>query len=364
MLFWNNKKENNQQDINIKDVMIIDYLIDGILVFDEKNKLFLINLQGEEFLNVEKDKILGKTIFELDRLIDLGSLVSFSETKINEKEIKIKENLIVKARAIPMLSNGERKGILFILRDITKEKLTEKAKSEFIRLSTHQLWTPASAIKWSLQMLLNGDIGSLNEEQRSLIKKTYDANNREIKLIEDLLNVAKIEMGMYPSDMSLSNIEEIIKSIIDECKEEANKKNILIKFEKSENQFPMVMVDVEKIKLAIKNILDNSIRYSSKGGAVEILLSKNKEIEIQISDNGMGIPKNEQNKVFNKFFRGSNILQIDTEGTGLGLYMSKSIIEAHNGKIWFNSEEGKGTTFFISIPIKEKFGEFITNKFY
>jgi signal transduction histidine kinase len=251
------------------------------------------------------------------------------------------------------------------LRDITREKLIEKAKSEFIRLSTHQLWTPASAVKWSLQILLEGDIGDLSKKQRELIEKIYKANNREIKLIGDLLIVAQIEMGRCLSGMVLSDIGELIQFLIDNYKREAEKKEIKIEFRKPEEQLPKVMIDVEKMKLAIKNIINNAVKYTSSRGTIVISLKKNKkEIEVQISDTGMGIPKNQQERVFTKFFRGSNITQIDTEGTGLGLYIAKNIIESHGGRIWFESEKGKGTTFYFTVPVKKEFGEFITGEFY
>jgi len=120
------------------------------------------------------------------------------------------------------------------------------------------------------------------------------------------------------------------------------------------------MLDVEKMRLAINNLVDNAIRYTPPGGRVTVSLSYDKkEIEFSVKDTGVGIPKDQQERVFTKFFRGANVMRMATEGTGLGLFITKNIIEAHGGKIWFESEENVGTTFHFTIPLKEEFGEFL-----
>jgi two-component system sensor histidine kinase VicK len=138
--------------------------------------------------------------------------------------------------------------------------------------------------------------------------------------------------------------------VIDLYKEEIKKKNLNFQFKKPK-KLPKVKVDVEKIYLAIQNLLENAIRYNKVGGEIEIILKeKEKEIEFSIRDTGIGIPKNQQSRVFTKFFRGSNAIRMETEGSGLGLFIAKNIIEAHGGRIWFESEEGKGTTFYFTLP--------------
>jgi len=380
MWFWSKNKKNkgletgifetSNQRFNIQDIMIIDYLADAILVFDANNRLFLANLQAEKFLKVKRENLIGKTILEVNKFLNFEDLTLFFEAgtknkKTIKKELKLKENLIAEATIIPIISEEKKEGVLLILRDITREKLIEKIKNEFIRLSTHQLWTPISAVKWSLQMLLRGEMGDLNEEQKNFIRKIYETNDREIKLIGDLSNAARIEMGDFLSNLVLFDIGELIQSVVNNYKEKAKIKGIEIEFKKPKEQLPKVMIDVKEMKTAIRNIIDNAVRYTFSPGKIKISLEKNKkEIEIQIADNGMGIPQNEQKKVFTKFFRASNITQIDTEGTGLGLYIAKNIIEAHGGKIWFESEKNKGTTFYFTIPIRKQFGEFITGRFY
>lgn len=365
-MFWKNKNNKNENNTIISE--ITDYLVDGLLVFDINNKLSLINPQAEKFFKVKEEKILGKSILELNHFPIFEPLVSFLGGGIKEvfrEELQIKEKSILEVTTVPMMAGEEKVSTLVILHDVTREKLANRMRNEFVTLAAHQLRTPSSAIKWSLQTLLEEDLGKLNEEQREIVEKTYQTNNKMIRLVNDLLNVAEIEEGRYLSHIILSNIEEVIQFVADECRQEIERKKLKFDFKKPKEKLEKVMLDVEKMKIAIRNILDNAIRYTLPGGKISISLEKNKkEIEVIIEDTGLGIPSYQQDKVFTKFFRGANIKRVDTEGTGLGLYIAKNIIEAHEGRIEFESEEGKGSIFYFTIPIKEKFGEFITEEFY
>jgi len=251
-------------------------------------------------------------------------------------------------------------GTLVILHDVTREKIIERMKTEFVSLAAHQLRTPLSAIKWALRMVLDGDLGPITEEQRDFMEKTYSSNERIITLINDLLNVTRIEEGRYLYRPILTDIESVVQFVIDSYKEEIEKRKIKFEFKKPEKKLPKVMLDVEKMRLAIQNLLENAIRYTQPEGRVTASLKYvKKEIEFSIKDTGIGIPKDQQERIFTKFFRGGNAIRLETKGSGLGLFIVKNIIEAHGGKIWFESEEGKGTTFYFTIPVKEEFGEFL-----
>jgi signal transduction histidine kinase len=257
-------------------------------------------------------------------------------------------------------------GAIVVLHDVTREKLVESMKSEFVTVAAHQLRTPTSGIKWSLGMLKDGDLGALSKEQKEIIGKAYETNEKVIHLIADLLNVARIEEGKYLNKITLSSVEDLIRSLVAEYEEEIKKRKLKFEFKKPKEELPRVMMDVDKMKIAVGNLIDNAIRYTLAEGKISISIAKKDEeqIEVQIKDTGLGIPQNQQNKMFTKFFRGDNIMKVETEGTGLGLFITKSIIEAHGGKIWFDSEENKGTAFYFTVPIKEKFAEFITPELY
>ena len=181
-----------------------------------------------------------------------------------------------------------------------------------------------------------------------------------ITLINDLLNVTRIEEGRYLYRPVLTDIESLVQFVINTLRDQIKKKEIKFEYKKPKKKLPKVMLDVEKMRLAIQNLLDNAIRYTRPEGRVTVSLRHvKKEIELSVKVTGIGIPKDQQERVFIKFFRGANAIRLETEGSGLGLFIVKNIIEAHGGKIWFESEEGKGTTFYFTIPVKEKFGEFL-----
>jgi len=336
-----------------KTLSIITNFSDGLLFFDKENKLSLINPQAEKFFDIKNQNTIGKSVSELESFGKLNLLVKIIGNeikKISKKELLL-DNLTLEISTISIIKGEEKKGTLVILHDITREKMIEKLKTEFVSLSAHQLRTPLSAIKWTLRMLLDGDLGKITEEQKEYISKTYQSNERMIDLINDLLNVTRIEEGKYLSKPVLADFQEIVQSAISSSEDIIQKRKIKFKFEKPEEKIPKVKIDKEKIELVIQNLLTNALIYTGSGGEVIISLQNIKEgIEFKISDTGIGIPKIQQERVFTKFFRGSNAMRVDTGGTGLGLYISKNIVEAHNGKIWFESKEGNGTTFYFTLP--------------
>jgi len=365
-MFW--EKKNNNNLFLGSDLTIANYLSDGLLVFDKNNNLVLVNLQAEEFFQIRKEKILGKSILELNRFPNFGPLVSLLIGRTKEffrRELEIEENFILEVTSTSMIIDGEKSGTLVILHNVSREKIVEKMKSEFVTLAAHQLRTPTSAVKWSIKILLDGDLGELNKEQRKILERIYNTNDKVIRLVRDLLNLAQIEEGKFLSKIILSDIEDVIQLIINANKDLIKEKKLNFEFKKPKDKLPKVMLDVDKMKIAIENILENALRYAFSGDNVSISLKqKDKEIEVKIQDTGMGIPEDQQAKVFTKFFRATNIMKVDTEGTGLGLYIAKNIIDAHGGRIWFESEKDKGSTFYFTIPVKESFREFITGRFY
>ena len=340
-----------------KTLTIIENFADGLLVFDSEHRLSLINPQAEVIFGVESKEVMDKSVSELLVFPNFKPVAEFllkQKTGAIRKELQIKENLILEVSTIPLITQEEELGSLLILHDVTRGKIIERMKTEFVSLAAHQLRTPLSAVKWTLKILLDGDLGEINQEQRDFIEKTYQSNERMISLINDLLNITRIEEGRYLYKLTLIDIEDVVQSMVNSYKEEADRRGISLTFKKPEAKLPRVSVDLEKIKLAIQNLIDNSIRYTKSGGKVLISLSrKEKEIEFLIKDTGMGIPKDQQGRIFTKFFRAPNVIKTDTEGSGLGLFIVKNIVEVHGGKIWFESEEEKGTTFYFTLPVKE-----------
>ncbi len=233
-----------------------------------------------------------------------------------------------------------------------REKALNDARSEYISLLAHRLRTPLSSTKWNLHTLISGDWGELNEKQKKFLERSYDSNEQMIYLIRDLLSIARIEQGRFGFAMVRADIIKLLESVIKEFKLSAKQADIHLIFKKSSSRIPRLPLDEEKMRVAIGNLIDNAIRYNLPGGKVEVILKQEENmIRIDVSDTGVGIPKKNVDNLFSKFFRGDNVVKMQKEGFGLGLYIVKNIIEGHKGKITVKSEENKGTTFSILLPL-------------
>lgn len=338
---------------------VFNSLMNGLLIWDVGNRISLINTRAEIMLGVSAGKIIGKRIDRLASSSLKKIYEAFSkdiiQTSIITKEILIEKpfSRTLRLKVLPLLRAGRIEGRVLILEDVSREKGVERMKSDFITITAHQLRTPLSAIKWILNMLITGDLGRLPKEQVKILTKAYESNERMISLINDLLKVARIEEGRFGYKFSPHHLEELIREVIQDFNPLINERNIRFTYHKPTQALGLLKLDKDKIKTAISNLIDNAIRYTPKGGGVDIFLEKlGPEVRFAIKDTGVGIPKHQTSRLFTKFFRGDNVIRMQTEGTGLGLYIVKNIIAKHGGKIWTESEEKKGTTFYFTIPIK------------
>ena len=232
------------------------------------------------------------------------------------------------------------------------EKLSG-AKSEFISIASHQLRAPLTAIKGYISMLIEGDFGKLPKEAKEKMGNVYQSSERLMKLIEGLLSVSRIESGKTEANLEKSSIEDLISSIVDELRIEAEKKNIYLKFKKSKKSLPKILMDKNKIRQVILNIIDNAIKYTNKGGITIKIQNPKSKIQIKISDTGEGMVKEELEKIFKSFSRGEAGRKSFVEGTGLGLYIAYKFVEMHKGKIWAESAgQSKGSQFYVELPVK------------
>ena len=346
------------EDDRKKIQLIITDLVDGILVFDAKGCVEFANSQVEHVFDVESARILGKSLADLAVTLPafdgLLKMLQQEEDRLFRKELAIGE-VTLEVTELPF-----EEGTMLVLHDVTREKAIERMKTEFVSLAAHQMRTPLSAIKWSLQMLLEGDMGQVNEKQKEFLSSAYESNERMITLINDLLNVTRIEAGRYLYQPSFVQIEDIVEEQIQLYKIEAERRGIVLTFVHPLEKYPKALVDPEKISIAIQNLIDNALHYTPKGGEVTVSVTHDtKELRIQVADTGLGIPEKDKAKIFERFFRASNTKRVYTEGSGLGLYIAKHIVEVNRGKIWFESQESKGTTFIFTLPIKEEMEEFL-----
>lgn len=244
-------------------------------------------------------------------------------------------------------------GSLIILHDVTREKLIDRMKSEFITVAAHQLRTPLTGIKWSLEMLSTEEGIITKDEQKELLDKAFQSNERMIKLVNSMLTVSQLEEGRFLYKFSEIQIEDLIQEILKNFEVQIKNKKIECIFNKPEKPLLKIKIDLEKITIALVNLIDNAIKYTPQKGKIIIFLEeKDNKIKISIKDTGMGISKEDQQKLFVKFFRSAEALKTETSGSGLGLFIAKNIIEAHKGQIWVESEKEKGTTFYFTLPIE------------
>jgi signal transduction histidine kinase len=240
----------------------------------------------------------------------------------------------------------------WFLQAIQSERALDRAKDEFVSLASHQLRTPATGIRSILSVLQAGDVGALNERQQHLINRAVESNDRGLRIVDELLNVARADSGrlvLRPADLDL---RRVIESAATEQRRliEAKGQNLII----DEIKKPVpVMADEEKIHMAVSNLIDNASKYTPNGGTIHIKIRNlQKSVGIEVSDTGVGMDKSELAVIFDRFQRAHGILMSGVEGTGLGLYLVRRIVELHNGSIEVVSRRGEGSTFKLTLPRK------------
>lgn len=230
----------------------------------------------------------------------------------------------------------------------------DNAKSEFISIASHQLRTPLTAIKGFISLMLEGSYGKMAPEQVDVLNKVYSSNERLVNLVEDLLNISRIESGRMEFQFDKWQIENICQEVIDTFVLKAKEHKLYLEYKKPNQPLPELIIDGVKVREVISNLVDNAIKYTleGKGGVTLKVEQRGESIRVTVSDTGIGIPESELPYLFAKFSRGKDTSRLNTGGTGLGLYVGKTMIENNGGKIWAESDgQGLGSRFIIELPI-------------
>lgn len=339
----------------------VDSVSDHVIITDQDGKILYANKAAEQVTGYSIKEMLGNRPTLWGKQMEKEWYVNFWKMiKIDKKTFvgeitnrrKNGENYEAELKVSPILdAKGRVVFFVGVERDITKQKLVDRMKTEFVSLTSHQMRTPLTAIRWFTEMLLRGDAGPINTEQKKMLKNIDISNVRMIELVSSLLNINRIETGVIKVELVKTNVNKLLKEVISDLPVVIKMKKIKVEVKVPKN-FPEVKLDPKLISNVYLNLLSNAVKYSHEGQSVEVKLwIEGNNFISQISDKGIGIPNDEQSRLFEKFFRGSNAAMIDTEGTGLGMYFIKLVVESSGGKIWFESVENKGSTFWFSLPL-------------
>jgi len=228
----------------------------------------------------------------------------------------------------------------------------DKAKDEFVGMASHQLRTPLTSVKGYISMVIDGDAGQITDSQKQLLDEAFKSSERMVNLINDFLNVSRIQTGKFMLEKSPVDLSKLVEQEIDSLQSNATAYNLKFIYNQPKD-FPMIDMDESKIRQVVMNFIDNSIYYSHENTNVAIkLLVESGEAVFKVEDSGIGVPVSERSQLFTKFYRASNARIRRPDGTGVGLYLAKKIIDAHDGKIIFSSNKGSGSTFGFRLPIK------------
>jgi PAS domain S-box-containing protein len=345
---------------------IFNAIGDGAIVTDSNSRVEHINEIALNMLGYRKSEVMGGWFPELfvaedesgheltpiERPITRSFITGKPVSRNMFYRTKSGKRLPVAITVSPVVVDEKPVGAIHIIRDNTYEFEVDKMKSEFISIASHQLRTPLSAIKTYSHMLESGMAGKLTAPQKEFIKTILDSTNRMNVLIDALLNASRLELGKIKVKRQKVKLEELINQTVKEARMLSDKHSIKIVFKR-----PRVKCDVNTDALLVKeivsNLLSNAVKYTPDNGKVEISLAVFKKyIQINVSDNGYGIPEGAQARIFTKFFRAANAQVVDAGGSGLGLYTVQQIVSRLGGKIWFDSIEDEGTTFFVRLPLK------------
>ncbi len=349
--------------------ILVERSPDIISRFDRELRYVYINPAVEKELGLSARSFFWKGIGEVGLSEEnVGIWKESLESVFNsgkEKTIYMEQSALYgrkyyNIRLIPELNKkGEVRTVLAVSRDITPAKEIDKIKSEFISVSSHQLRTPLSVIRWCSIMLLEGGVGEMNEEQNKYVSRIYESSKKIIKMVNAFFNVTTLDLGILSISPQRMDFLKSVESILEEASEEMKDKGVTID-KKYPANMPEIKADKKLISVILRGLMSNAIKYNDPGGKIWIEVGiKDQALHFKIADNGYGIPGEDQNKIFSKFFRASNIKNKEIYGAGLDLYIIKSIINNCDGEIWFESpnpqieDEKKGSVFYFTIPLAE-----------
>lgn len=358
------EKERRALDIsNAKQAALLESIGVGVLAVDKNGNVITINDAAVKILKGKAEDFLGNKIDQMTRLFDKDDRVLSAEQGPLQKAISSGKKTVatyfyegfdnkkipVSITVTPVILGKSVVGAIEIFRDITKELELSKAKDEFISLASHQLKGPITAISWGLEGFLLKYKKDLNKEQKETLDKIFEINKGMLELVGGFLDVTRMATSGFAIEKGKVNLVESCNLVIDELVGQISEKKIKI-IKRFDKKLPSLDIGEKTARIIFQNLLANAIKYSPENAKVEIsIINVPKGIQISIRDYGFGIPDKAKDFIFTKLFRADNAKEKEPSGTGLGLYLVKSMLDKVGGKIKFESKEGVGTTFYVNF---------------
>ncbi|MDO8584722.1 MAG: ATP-binding protein [bacterium] len=344
---------------------VISELSDAVIAYDENFNVLIFNKAAERVFGVSAEAVAGIKLglelasdAKLKRLVQVvfpslaptviarsetGAYPQVADIQFDDALLRVTTNRITDA-------SGKTQGFTKVIRDRTREAEILKSKSEFITVAAHQLRTPLTAVGWVFQGLKK-DV-ALNADSKMLVDTGDLASQKLLQIVNDLLDVAKMEGGKFGYEFQSSDLVAFLDGVLQGAKPLAKTYGVELFFDAPKDPIPLDF-DAQKLSVAVSNLIDNAIKYNVPNGTVTLgvqQLPDKPYALVTIKDTGVGVPPEALQKLFTKFFRAENVQKFSTEGSGLGLYLTKNIINRHGGQIWVESELSRGTTFSFTLP--------------
>lgn len=350
---------------------ILSSIGDGLVLIDGQYKIALVNPKAEEFLGFTNKELLGNDLRSVIKLFKKkkeevpSAMWPIEEMFLKRSQVSIgleAELSLATERHVAQLPitlsvaplGGGLAGAVIVIRDVTEDRALDDAKSGFISVASHQLRTPLTTIRWYSEMLLSEDVGVLSPAQQDFLKEVHSGAERLYQTIDLLLGISRVESGRIKTEKSAIDLATFTVDIVKELRPSIDEKKLT--FTVTPLPAPVVVsLDPLMLRQVVLNLASNAIRYTNEGGTVEMrwkISDDSKHVVYEVRDNGIGIPRAQQNRIFTKFFRAENALVKVPDGSGLGLALVKELTESWGGRVWFETEEGKGTVFYFTIPLQ------------
>jgi PAS domain S-box-containing protein len=362
-----------EQEDASRSQAILEAVADGVLVTGSNNRISFLNQSAQRILGLEAGRVIGQSLDVFGGLFgkSAGSWmqtirdwsewpIAYQQGDTFAEQIDLENGHIVLVHLAPVILQNDFLGTVSIFRDITHEVEVDRLKSEFVATVSHELRTPMTSIRGYVDVLLMGAAGALDENQRHFLKIVKNNTERLNILVNDLLDISRIETGrvtLSPQALDMREVaEDAIEDILRRSQEENKPMALSLEAPK---KLPRVFGDSERVRQVLGNLIDNAYNYTPENGTITVHihpLNGGHEVQVDVQDNGLGIPLNDQDRVFERFYRGEHPMVLSTPGTGLGLSIVKQLVEMHKGRIWMKSSgvPGDGTTFSFTLPVYEK----------